>query len=278
MRCSLCTEKAVIDHPARCEKHFIEGFEERVWETVERFELIKENERICVAASGGKDSLALLHVLSQRHPIEALAVDEGIPGYREKTLEDLRRFCDERGIPLRVVTFEDLGAKPLYAQDLERPCATCGVLRRKALLSHNTADLIATGHNLDDECQNILMNLLRNNEHLLARLGPRTAPNKRMAARIKPFYLTPEREVRAYCLLKGITTNFVECPNAAESFRWRVNEALARLEAEKPGSKRRIVERFLSQRYEDGRIERTCERCGGPASGKLCKACTLVTA
>ncbi len=280
MQCSTCNEKAVITHPARCKTCFIHGFEERVWNTIERFSLIRPEERICVAASGGKDSLALLEILHTRYDVHALCVDEGIAGYRDQTIDDLKTFCEQRSIPLKLVSFADLGAQRLDAQNPDHPCSVCGVLRRKALMDYSQGyDVIATGHNLDDEAQSILMNLLRNQTHLLERLGPRTPAQEGIAARIKPFYTTPEREVRAYCLLKGITTNFSECPNVVKSFRWKVGEALNDMEVGRPGAKLAIVENFLKKYYRPQQAiasSQTCTRCAGPSSHELCRACRLI--
>lgn len=246
-------------------------------DTIERFSLVGARESICVAASGGKDSLALLYILNKHYSVDALSVDEGIAGYRDISLFDLKEFCKKYAVPLKIVSFEDLGAKRLDEQDPDHPCSVCGVLRRKALMKYSRGyDVIATGHNLDDEAQTVLMNLLRNQTHLLARQGPRTPPSEGIAARIKPFYLTPEREVRAYCLLMNITTNFAECPNVVKSFRWKVGEALNDLEVARPGAKLSIVEHLLSQTFVDDHDSVVCTRCGGPASGKLCRACKLV--
>lgn len=278
MKCVMCEQKAVISQPARCKKHFIQGFEELAHDTIQRFSLIQENEKICVAASGGKDSLALLEILHEDYNVEALCVDEGIAGYRDQTIQDLKEFCEHRNIPLRVVSFADLGSKSLDELNPSHPCSTCGVLRRKALFEYSKGyDVIATGHNLDDEAQTILMNLLRNQTHLLSRLGPRTRADKNIAARIKPFYLHPEREIRAYCLLKNITTNFSECPNIVKSFRWQVGEQLNELEEQQPGTKKNIVENFLTNTYQDKHETTTCKTCGAPASNTICRACAVIT-
>lgn len=279
MKCTQCENQAVILNPARCKKHFIEDFETQAHNTIQQYNLIREGETICVAASGGKDSLALLHILSQKYPVEALCVDEGIPGYRDETIRDLKEFCNTRNIPLNIVDFADLGSQPLYKLNPEHPCSVCGVLRRKALLEYSRKyDIIATGHNLDDECQSILMNLLRNQRQLLPRLGPRTAARDGIAARIKPFYHTPEKEIRAYCLVMGITTNFSECPNVVKSFRWKVGEELNELENEAPGTKKNIVNHFIKTYYQKETAKtdtRQCEKCGAPASNNLCRACQL---
>ena len=279
MKCSYCEEKAIISQPGRCKKHFIEGFKKTVHETITTYHLIQENETICVAASGGKDSLALLHVLTEKYAVEALCVDEGIAGYRDTTIQDLRVFCNERNIPLRVVSFADLGSKSLDELAPEHPCSVCGVLRRKALLEYSKEyDVIATGHNLDDECQSILMNLLRNQRQLLSRLGPRTAAREGIAARIKPFYFIPEKEIRAYCLVQNITTNFSECPNVVKSFRWKVGEELNELERKQPGTKKNIAQQFIKQHYQTNKQEETtaCSKCGNPASDTLCQACKII--
>ncbi len=282
MQCAYCTEKAVMNTPPRCKNHFVELFEKTAHETIKEFNLIQEGQTLCVAASGGKDSLALLEVLHTQYPVEALCVDEGIAGYRDTSIRDLQAYCTEKSIPLRIVSFADLGSKSLDELNPTHPCSTCGVLRRKALLQYSTKyDLIATGHNLDDEAQTILMNILRNQRQLLSRIGPKTPAQQGIAARIKPFYLIPEKEIRAYCLLKQITTNFSECPNVVKSFRWRVGEELNELERKQPGTKKNIVTAFLNKHYvreEHKRCEQHfCRRCGMPASNELCRACTLIT-
>ncbi|MFT4250630.1 MAG: TIGR00269 family protein [Candidatus Woesearchaeota archaeon] len=280
MKCSYCKEKAIISQPGRCKKHFIEGFKQLANDTIKKYELIKEEETICVAASGGKDSLALLDVLSENYAVEALCVDEGIAGYRDTSIQDLKAFCTERNIPLRIVSFADLGSKSLDELNPEHPCSVCGVLRRKALLEYSKQyDVIATGHNLDDECQSILMNLLRNQRQLLSRLGPRTTAREEIAARIKPFYFIPEREIRAYCLVQNITTNFSECPNVVKSFRWRVGEELNELERRQPGTKKTLINEFIKKHYQEETQEQPtnhCSHCGNPASGKLCRACEII--
>lgn len=281
MKCNQCNKQAIISNPARCKHHFIQGFEQTAHQTIKQFNLIKKGEKICVAASGGKDSLAVLDILSQQYDVDALCVDEGIPGYREQTIQDLKDFCKQRNINLKIVDFKDLGSKPLSELNPKHPCSVCGVLRRKALLTYSKGyDVIATGHNLDDECQSILMNLLRNQRQLLKRLGPRTPARENIAARIKPFYFIPEREIRAYCLVKNITTNFSECPNVVKSFRWRVGEELNELEHKRPGTKKNIAQHFIKTQYQhqqETSTNKKCQRCNEPASNKLCRACQIIT-
>ena len=65
--------------------------------------MIQNDELVCVAVSGGKDSLALLHVLSKmaknhNFRIHAVTVDEGIPQYRDEALDIVRNFCSKLGV------------------------------------------------------------------------------------------------------------------------------------------------------------------------------------
>src|SRR3989344_6999588 len=102
MVCHKCPEKSVIElqHGDLCKNHFLSYFEEKVFKTITKYNLIERNDRLCVATSGGKDSLTVLYLTKKfleknNIPSEglfALAVDEGIHHYREKTLMDLQKF------------------------------------------------------------------------------------------------------------------------------------------------------------------------------------------
>src|SRR3989344_2551738 len=89
-----------------CKKHFVEYFENKVFRTIRQFELLDKKENLGVAVSGGKDSLTVLSILnklSKQNPkisINAIAIDEGIANYRDKTLEKASDFCQKNGIKL----------------------------------------------------------------------------------------------------------------------------------------------------------------------------------
>jgi len=148
MKCSRCDNKSV--HQNFCKEHFIEYFENKVYDTINEYNLIPEGSRIAVAASGGKDSITVLYLLSKRYDVTAIAVDEGIKDYRDKTLIDLKGFCDNLGVKL-----ETISMKEYFGMDLDSavkktdkiPCAVCGVARRYALNKARGFDVMATGHN-----------------------------------------------------------------------------------------------------------------------------------
>ncbi len=288
-KCITCKKKAVFTSPTYCKDHFFSYIENKVKDTIRRFDLIKPTEKIAVAVSGGKDSqtvLSILHTLYGSR-VSAIAIDEGIPKYRDQTLEDLRQFCKPRNIPYKIYSFKQAFGKPLSQLVTQgaSPCRSCGVLRRNLLNTNaKNFDKLATGHNLDDECQNIIMNLLKGSLFLLAKLGPMSgiAERQQFTRRIKPLYLITEKETTAYAFLKQFPVRFNECPNAEGTFRSKVRDGLNELESKKPKTKRAIIDNFLNilpilkKTYENSPIPRQCTQCKSPSTGSICKACTTV--
>lgn len=287
------------NHHLLCKLHFFSYFETKVLRTIKRYQLFTNEDKICVATSGGKDSLALLYLIRQyakHHPLTyfALAVDEGIHDYRDKTLQDLQRFCTQYDIPLHIASFQksfgsrlDQFQERAYKEQGKKPCTVCGILRR-TLLNRAARALgatkIATGHNLDDESQSFLMNTLLGNMRHNAALGPVTGltTNNKFVQRVKPLYFVSERETKLYCYLKEFQIEFSECPNIHLSFRASVRDKLNELEAQIPGVKHSIVNSFLEilpylkAQYQHEKPFSYCQECGDACAGEICNACKLV--
>lgn len=295
-----CEEKAIYEHNnlKLCKTHFLSYFEDKVAKTIKKFNLYEKGDKVCVAASGGKDSLAVLYMTSKyckKHHIDffALAIDEGIGGYRDHTLDDLRAFCETHGIQLEVASFHssfgqtlDMIRDDAIKNHNKKPCTVCGVMRR-TLLNRNAKRLgatkLATGHNLDDESQSFCMNLFKGNMRHNASLGPITGINQHanFVTRVKPLYYILEKETRLYTFLKGFKVEFTECPNIDLSFRSVIRDKLNELESQFPGTKNGIVNAFmdalpdLKEKYRGKNDYKVCERCSDPCSGKICNACKL---
>ena len=293
-----CSEKPIISLEAGqklCKGHFIEYFENKVFRTIRQFDLIGKEENLGVAVSGGKDSLTLLHILkklSEQNPkikLTAIAINEGIEGYRNKALITAQNFCDKINIKLNIYSYEKEFGMPLDTMlrvlDV-KPCTICGIFRRY-LLNKKSKGLgftkLATGHNLDDEAQSILMNQFKNNVQASARLGPKVGikENINFVPRVKPLYLCTEKEVTTYAFLNGILDVFNECPNVAKSYRAQVRDMLNDFEAKFPGTKYSIINSFLQtlpdlkSRFKDAELN-YCSECGEPASKDKCNACKFV--
>ncbi len=297
MKCSKCDSIAIMSRRYSgchlCADHFTEEFEQTVLKTLHRGKMVEDGDKIAVAVSGGKDSTALLYVLDkiladrleeQEVDLFAITVDEGINGYRDDTMKLARKVAGDLGVRQEIVSFRDE-----YGFDLDRavsdgamPCTVCGVFRKNALnraAKRLGATKVATGHNLDDEAQSVMMNYLKGDMERLARFRPRRR-QPGLVPRIKPLREIPEKEVALYGMVRGFYEESRECPYARLSFRSDVRDMMNRLEDLFPGTKRSTLdgyERVLE--LADGRWAQmdlsSCRICGEPCVRDLCKACEL---
>jgi len=271
-----------------CENHFKEDLRRKIKKTIRKHGMIKSGDKIAVALSGGKDSFLLLKILHEiiapRRDVEliVISVDEGIEDYRDEILSRALRVSDKMGIQSRIDKFRDefgLTMDEIVKRDFpEAPCSFCGVFRRvilNKLARENGATKVATGHNLDDEAQSVLMNYLKGDIVRLARLMPERSIEG-FVPRIKPLREIPEREITLFGVLEGFPTSVRKCPYADYAFRSDMREVLNILEDSHPGISYSLMRGFEKIRpllpASTEKIDR-CAVCGEPSSGKVCKGC-----
>jgi uncharacterized protein (TIGR00269 family) len=270
----------------------MEDFERRVKVNVRKFKMIESGDRIAVALSGGKDSVAVAFVLKKlygdRRDLEfvAVTVDEGIEGYRPPTVEIARKITKKLNMEHHIISFKEnfgLTLDEMVKIGEKKPCTYCGVFR-KYLLNRTARELgaekLATGHNLDDETQTILLNFLNADIERLARLIPQRV-QKGLVMRIKPFREIYEKEVVIYCLLNNLPVSVDECPYSHFPVRAAVRDFLYEFEKRYPGRKFSILRSFeklipgLRAIYPQINLSK-CKKCGEPTPKDVCQACTLL--
>jgi uncharacterized protein (TIGR00269 family) len=293
--CSLCTEPAVVYQRSvnlhLCGTHFTADVEQRVADTIKTRQMIVPHDRVAVALSGGKDSTALLLLLHHLHPVWedvqliAITIDEGITGYREETIQSAEQLTSRLGIEHHCISFSSLFGNSLdtFLKGREtQACSICGIMRKKALVvgaQQARATKLATGHNLDDETQSVLMNVLRGDLPRLVRNSSRESSGK-FIPRIKPLSRISEKDIATYLILKDAWSELPECPYTRYAMRLEVRTMLSGFEYKHPGTMLHLLEsKEKIERYgKDSVISeplRSCRECGDPCSGDLCQVCLL---
>ncbi len=297
--CVVCRVPAVIEEPrhraAWCPDHFVEHVQRQVRKAIDHGHGLADGERmfsyddrLLVAVSGGKDSLALWDVLLDLgYRVDGLYVGLGIGGYSARSGQTCRRFAERRGATLHEVDLaETYGyTTPSGASVAGRStCGVCGLSKRyvfNRVAVDQGYDVLLTGHNLDDEAATLLGNLLRWHDDLLARQGPvLSGVDGRQARKCKPLYRLSEREMAAYCVVRGIDYVVEECPLVAGNSGHEQKAALDVLEAGSPGVKAQLLFGFLDRQERvaasapsPGADVGSCQRCGMPTTTDVCAFC-----
>lgn len=273
---------------------FIESFENGVKETIEEYKLITPGEKVVVACSGGKDSTTALYILKKLgYDVEALTIDLHIGDYSKRCLEALKESCKDFGVELHVTTFrEEYGCSVCYIRSVLKEkhqlksCSVCGVIRR-GLINRKARELgankTATGHNLDDEAQTVLMNFLQGDISRLAKMGPTVGvlADKKFVLRIKPLFFSREDDIREYSKLKGFHVVYDPCPCSVDTFRTSMRQALREFGEDAPAVKENLVRGALEilpelrEHFKTEKGMKYCEKCGEPTNRDICKNCEL---
>jgi uncharacterized protein (TIGR00269 family) len=294
-KCRACGAPAVIDLPRHnanfCGEHLLQLCRRQVEKAIAEHAMFTHDDRILVAVSGGKDSLAVWDLLLELgYRADGVYIGLGIAEYSATSGEHARAFAADRGVPLRIIDLREQHGYdvPTAAKVTGRvPCSACGLSKRHLFDSaaiEGGYDVVVTGHNLDDEAAVLFGNTLRWDVDYLARQLPVLPARDGFPRKAKPLVRLTERETAAWCVVRGIDYLVDECPMAHGNRHLEYKDALNAIERVSPGSKAAFYLNFLERMapllagrsVADAEGLRACASCGAPTTGEVCAFCRLV--
>lgn len=258
MACESCgNARATLIRPRNrmrvCKECFFELFELDIHRLIVETAMFPRGSRVGVGVSGGKDSTVLAYVLDRlnkrfEYGIELvlLCVDEGISGYRDRSIDAVMSNREALGLDLQIVSFSEL-----YGLDMDEvvrragrrgTCSYCGTFRRQALedaARKMGVDCIVTGHNADDMAETVVLNLLRGDISRIRRctlsrtspgLAQETGPRRLSLPRCKPFKYIYQKEIVFYAYFKKLFYFSTECTYAPGASRGDARSLIKALE------------------------------------------------
>jgi cytoplasmic tRNA 2-thiolation protein 1 len=279
-----------------CKKCFLHSIEGKVARTISKYSMIGYGNKVAVGVSGGKDSLSLLYVLkvlfdqhtNNGNELVAITIDEGIKGYRDESLQIVKDFCKKIQIESKILSYKSLFGIDMDEAMIKRSsqkmssCSICGTFRRRAIdiaAEIVGANIIATAHNMDDQIQTFLINLLAGDIERIGAIYPEPVQytNNGMK-KVKPFTEIYEYEIAFYALQRDIPFQSEECPYMNESIRTDLREFLNRLESERPGIKYNGYNSMIKvskmlRSISTSSESKKCSGCGRLSSGNICSVC-----
>lgn len=270
-------------------------FEDKVKQTIERYYLLDKKDKVIVACSGGKDSTTTLYLLKKfGYNVEALHINLLMGEWSKQNEENIKKFCIQNDIRFHVYSIRDFFGRSMChiksavkEKENLQDCTICGILRRwliNRISRKLMADKLATGHNLDDASQTILMNWFKGNLMLGLGEGPKSgiSENKRFVQRVKPLYFCLEKDVEIYSKIKRFPVLYERCPCVINSYRHKIRIELNKLEKKEKNLKQNLVNSFFEilpvlKNNSTSKNLRYCKICGDPSRNDICKACRIMS-
>ena len=296
MKCDRCENQIAYTRKYSgeklCSKCFSNSILRKTAKTISKYKMIQNDELVAVAVSGGKDSLALLNIMNKmtanhNFRIKAITIDEGIPGYRDEALEIVEKFCKNLNVDLKVYSYKELfdlsldEALDLRENEKISSCSICGTLRRRAMeyaAKDISANVIATGHNLDDTLQTFIINMLSGDISKVGWMHPDTTGNS--LRKIKPFCEIYESEIVFYAFTNDIPFQSEPCPHMNEGIRTEIRVFLNSLEKQHSGIKNNLYQSIIKVSHfvkgSNQKQKMICEKCGSECTGTTCSVCNMV--
>jgi len=216
----------------------------KVGEAIQRFNMIRDGDRVAVAVSGGKDSATLLEallILQKRAPIDfsvcAFTIEQG---KFLSPIQPLGEYLKQRGIDWTY--FRDAPSLQLLEDQPAHGCDMCSRYRRRAVyevVKGLGANVIAFGHTADDFCESLLRNTMFTGK--LSALPPVTESRKNDFRLIRPLVFVTEDITRAYAEMIGVPVVPCGCSQRTGTVRRSLRDLFKSLEEEYPHLKENML-------------------------------------
>ena len=269
---------------------FEEKFEGKFKETIKKHNLFSKRDKILLAISGGKDSLVNAYLLKKfGYNFDAIHIDLNLGEYSKKCRAACEKVCEENNIPLFVYGLAKEKDPSFFRVDSSvqsnskkiSNCSVCGVVKKWILnreARRLNASVIVTGHNIDDEAQTFLMNILKGSPELSSNTGPKSknVSDKKFISRAKPLYYHSEEDILKYSKLKKLPVVYEKCPYSGNSYRIQIRSFIEkRFEKEKENLIKSFEKISKSIPAKKNLPINHCEKCGEPCRKNICKRCKI---
>ena len=211
---------------------------------VKDYNMINDGDHICVAVSGGKDSMLLLKALKtymyfspEKFKLTAICIDVGFDNMQ---LDKLETFCDEIQVPLEIV-HTDIKKIVFDERKEKNPCSLCSKMKRAAL--NETAlklgsNKIAFGHHRDDFIESFLLSLFY--EGRIHTFKPVTYLDRTGVYSLRPLLYAKEKDVIHAVRTENIPIIKSECPADGFTKREEMKNLVKYLKKQIPNADERM--------------------------------------
>lgn len=216
---------------------------------VEEFEMIKENEKVVVGLSGGKDSLVLLTLLSayrkfstKNFSLAAVMIDMGFKDLDKGEVEALKKYVESLSDVEFQIVKTDIGEIIFDIRKEDNPCSFCARMRRGALnqkVLEMGSHTLALGHHNDDLLETFLLSFIY--ESRLATFQPVTYLSRSDITQIRPMVYIEEADIIGLCNKLSLPIVHNPCPMNHYSQREYMKNLVKNINADIPGAKDRMM-------------------------------------
>ncbi len=309
-KCSFCKKNGNLyyrKHSGQylCSECLIMSIERIIYRTISKYKMLKPEDKIIVALSGGKDSITLLYNLIQiqkktykSKSLVALSIDEGIQSYTQRNLKIASEFCEKYNIEHKIISFKTRIGKTLdeiielkrTRDDFKYRCNYYSILRNR-LLNDEAKQLGGTvlvlGTNLTDISETFLMNILNNKFHLIGdQYG--LDDNKKIynyyIKKVMPLMKIPQNEILYYAKLKNLKYINVHCLYRKQYpiLRKKILEFIENLKIKSPEIEFNLFNGFIEllkvfNKEEKQKKLNFCIKCNYPTNNpQNCNYCNIL--